>query len=274
MTYSTLMACLRLGASNVHLLYVVGELAERFGAGVVGVATRQPAQSMFTGHPVPEALLAQDRADFEDECDAVEAEFHSVLATRATALEWRAHMTLGPLARYVANEARCADLVIAQVDRGGVIDHPSTYIDIADLLMQAGRPVLVAPAGAPHITLDRVVVGWKETPETRRAVAAALPLLKVAGSVTLAPLAGAQQPGARRYRLDDVAAWLAHHGVAAETEAHRPHEARGLMQIAIDTGAQVIVAGAFSESRLREWAFGGATHELLKHSGRFALLSH
>ncbi len=274
MTYSTLMACLRLGASNTHLLSVVGELAEQFEASVVGVATRQPMQPMFAAHPVPEALVTKDKDDFEDECDALEAEFQSALAERATELEWRAHMTLGPLSRYIANEARCADLVIAQVDRGGAIDHPSTYIDIADLLLRAGRPVLVAPAGASHISLDRVVVGWKETPETRRAVAAALPLLKVAGSVTLAPLAGLEQPGARRYRLDDVACWLSRHGVAAQTEAQRPDEARGLMQVAADTGAQLIVAGAFSESRLREWAFGGATHELLKHSGRFALLSH
>lgn len=38
--------------------------------------------------------------------------------------------------------------------------------------------------------------------------------------------------------------------------------------------AELIVAGAYGHSRLREWAFGGVTDNFLPRPGRFVLLSH
>ena len=76
--------------------------------------------------------------------------------------------------------------------------------------------------------------------------------------------------------IDDVVAWLSRHGVAADTVVAEAlgDEARALTQIAQDRGAELIVAGAFGQSRLREWVFGGVTRDLLMHSERFTLLSH
>jgi nucleotide-binding universal stress UspA family protein len=275
-TYSTLMACLRLGEANSGVLAVAGDLAQRFRASVVGLATRQPMQYMFSGNMVPEALIEQERAGFQDEADALEGVFRETLKTRARDLEWRAKMTVGPLSDYVAQEARCADLVITQVDVGGAFSHPSSHLDIGDLLMRVGRPVLVVPAGASRLKLDRVVVGWKETLESRRAVADALPLLKAAGGVIVASVGDRPQSVTARSCLDDVVAWLSRHGVTAEAVAAEPlgDEARTLTQIALDTGAELIVAGAFGQSRLREWVFGGVTRDLLLRSDRFMLLSH
>jgi nucleotide-binding universal stress UspA family protein len=275
-TYSTLMACLRPGETNAGLLAVVGELAERFEASVVGLATRQPMQHMFSGNLVPEALIEQENAAFQDHADALEAQFSAALKGRARDLEWRAKMAVGPLSDYVAGESRCADLVVAQVEAGSVFTRPSVHLDVGDLVMKAGRPVLVVPAGADRLKLDCVVVGWKETAESRRAVSDALPLLKAAGAVVVTSVAGESQSIETRSRLEDVVAWLKRHGVAAEAVAadSSSDEARGLTQIALDRGAELIVAGAFGQSPLREWAFGGVTRDLLLRSERFTLLSH
>ncbi len=276
MTFATLMVCLRLGRSNGDILAVTGGLAERFQASVVGVATRQPMQFMFGGGLVPEELIEREAEEFEDEVDRLEGEFRHALQGRARNLQWRSKMELGPLSEYVANEARSADLVITDVDRGGSLFHPSTNIDVGDLLMRVGRPVLVAPAGANDLKLERALVGWKETPEARRAVLDALPLLKAAGSVAVVEIAGEAELEAARFRLEDVVTWLARHGVAAEpiADGSRVDDAGRLKTMARERGADLIVAGAFGHSRLREWVFGGVTRDLLLRSDRFTLLSH
>ena len=47
MTYATLMVHLELGHSNAGLLQVAGDLAERFHAGVIGIAACQPVQIVY-----------------------------------------------------------------------------------------------------------------------------------------------------------------------------------------------------------------------------------
>jgi len=271
-----MLVCLRLGRPNADLLAVAGGLAERLRAGVIGVATRQPMQSMFGGGLVPEALIEQETEEFQGEVDSLEAEFRAALLGRASDLQWRSRMELGPLSAYIANEARSADLVVTELDRDGVFSHPSTHIDVGDLLMRVGRPVLVAPAGAKPLKLERAVVGWKETPEARRAVFDALPLLREVGGVAVATIGGEAELEAARFRLEDVVAWLDRHGVVAQAiaAASQGDDASGLRAIAREQGADLIVAGAFGHSRLREWVFGGVTRDLLRRSDRFTLLSH
>ncbi len=276
MTFATLMVCLRLGRSNADLLAVTGGLAERFQASVVGIATRQPMQFMFNGGLVPEQLIEQEAQEFQDAAEGLEAEFRSALLGRATDLQWRAKMQLDPLSDYIANEARNADVVITDLDRSASFSHPSTRIDVGDLIMRVGRPVLVAPTGVSSLKLERAVVGWKETPEARRAVFNALPLLKEVASVKVAAIVGEAELEEARFRLEDVVAWLGRHGIAAEpiTAASRGDDASELRAIARDERADLIVAGAFGHSRLREWVFGGVTRDTLLRSERFTLLSH
>ncbi len=52
------------------------------------------------------------------------------------------------------------------------------------------------------------------------------------------------------------------------------HDSDHLSDLATEHRAGLLVAGAYGHSRLREWAFGGVTHDLLLHGDRCALLSH
>lgn len=276
MTYATLMVCLRLERANANLLAIAGDLAERFRAEAVGVVTRQPTPFVYSDSYVPPELVERDRETIRARVKAAEDEFRAALGVRAAGLHWRSSIMFGPLCDYVADEARCADLVLISADGDGFVHDPITDVHVGDLAMRAGRPLLIAPPALESIDLRRAVVGWKDTRETRRAIADALPLLGAADEVTVVEIAAEDDLPEARIRLADVLLWLARHGVKAEALAAPGDgdEARALRAIVRDRDAGLVVAGAYGHSRLREWAFGGVTRALLRDPPACLLVSH
>jgi len=275
-TYATLMVHLELGESNAGLLRVAGDLAERFQAAVIGIATCQPIQMALSDGYVTGEVIGQDVEEIEREITAAEAEFRAALAPRADRLEWRSAITFTPLYDYLAHEARSADLIITKVDKNTSIFDSSRHVNMGDLVLQAGRPVLVIPTTANCLDLDSVVLGWKETPEARRAARDALPMLREAGRVTIVEIAAEAELAAAKARLEDVAAWLKRHGIVAECAAVAAvgDNAGQFDAIAREQEADLIVAGAYGHSRLRELVLGGVTRDLLLTAGRCVLVSH
>jgi nucleotide-binding universal stress UspA family protein len=180
------------------------------------------------------------------------------------------------LAEYLACQARSTDLFIIGVDRNDSMFDTSRHVNIGDLVMQAGRPVLIVPRTAGTFDLARVVIGWKDTSESRRAVVDALPILKKAMHVSVVEIAAEADLAAARVHLDDVVLWLKRHGVIAESVAapSTGDDASRLNDIARERRADLIVAGAYGHSRLREWALGGVTRDLLLRADRCSLVSH
>jgi nucleotide-binding universal stress UspA family protein len=153
---------------------------------------------------------------------------------------------------------------------------PSAEINVGDLLMRAGRPVVITPAGASGLKFRRALVCWKDSREARRAVVDALPVLKACKRVDVVELAGGRELEAARGRLADLGDWFARHGVEANCLASPLNgtEAAHLAMIARDLDVDLIVAGAFGRSRLSEWAFGGVTQDLLLKADRCVFVSH
>ena len=276
MTYVTLMVHLTLGSSNAGVLQIAGDLAERFHANVIGIAACQPIQVIYGDGEVAGDIVELDRQELEKEIKAAEAEFRSALHTRIGNLEWRSTVTLGPLSDYLAHEARSADLVISGVDLARSMFDASRHVNMSDLVMQVGRPTLVVPPSVGKLEFERVIVGWKETREARRAALDALPFLKQAAHVAVVEIADEKQLVTARTHLEDVVCWLKKHGIVAEAIAapSSGDDAAHLNAIAREQGADLIVAGAYGHSRLREWVLGGMTRELLLRADRCALLSH
>ncbi len=121
-----------------------------------------------------------------------------------------------------------------------------------------------------------VLIAWNDTPEARRAVADALPMLRKAEDVIVAEIVEDEygRPAALS-GVKDLVGWLSRHGVLASEQV--PDEcgyaAAQLGRIASEVGAGLVVAGAYGHSRLREWVFGGVTKELINPSKRCSLLS-
>jgi nucleotide-binding universal stress UspA family protein len=275
-TYATLMVRLELGHSNAALLQIAGDLAERFDAGVIGIAACQPLQVLYGDSYISGDLIDQDRDEIEKEIKEAEAEFRSVLQPRVEALEWRSTVTLASLSDYLAREARSADLLITKVDPAGSLLDTSKRVDTADLVMRIGRPVLIVPITVDKPKFDRVIVGWKDTRESRRAIFDALPLLKKAAHVAVVEIAAKEDLAAAHTHLEDLVLWLKRHGVVAEAIAapSTGDDSDRLDAIAQEQDADVVVAGAYGHSRLREWVLGGVTRDLLLRSARCALISH
>jgi nucleotide-binding universal stress UspA family protein len=134
----------------------------------------------------------------------------------------------------------------------------------------------VVPPSATGLELNQVLVCWKDSRETRRAIADALPMLQASRRVDLVELVEADGVDHSRRRLEEVAQWLSRNGVESNSssEVANGPEAPQLAAIAKDLRADLIVAGAFGHSRMREWAFGGVTRDLLLHPDRCILASH
>ena len=275
MNYSTLMVHLQLGASNTGVLQIAADLAGRLKAGVIGIAACQPMLMFYGDGFVSGDVYDQDRKVLDAEMKHAEAEFRASLEHCGGPVEWRSTVVFASPSDYIAREARSADLVITGTASGDIFDS-SRSVNTGDLVMQSGRPVLVVPPAVGGLTLDRVVVGWNDTRECRRAVYDALPLLRLATQVVIVEINVADQIEAARARVDDVVAWLGKHGVAAEGRASLSSgdDASALAAVAQELGAGVVVAGAYGHSRLREWALGGVTRNLLRGTGVCSLLSH
>lgn len=275
MTYTTLMVHLELGQTNAGLLHIAGDLAERFHANVIGIAACQSMPIAYGDTYVSGDILEQLRKESEKEIKKAEAEFRSALQTRAETLEWRSTVTLGSLVNYVAHEARSADLIITKAIPREFLDN-SRRLNIGEFVLHAGRPVLIVPGAADQLKLERVVVAWKDIREARRAVLDALPLLKKADHVVVVEITAEEKLSGARMHLEDVVGWLKRHGIVAEALASSSigDDATRLKAIVQEQGADLIVAGAYGHSRLRELVLGGMTGDLLLCADRCSLVSH
>jgi hypothetical protein len=130
--------------------------------------------------------IEAERQRIEEGLKAAEAMFRNAIATASVPGEWIAELGYPSLA--IVAEATGAHLIVlGQVGRGFANDAFAS-MDIGDVIMSSGRPVLVLPPTLKSATFDRVLIAWKDTRETRRAVADALPFLKAATHSTLAQI--------------------------------------------------------------------------------------
>ena len=277
MTYATLMVHLRPGQSNTAVLASARQLADRFGAAVIGIAATQPMQMDMGDGTTAVGVYALNRDEIEGEVRALEVEFRKALGAAVPDLRWRSASLLSSLPAYLAREARSADLLLTAIDASSYFDN-MRRVDTGDLIMQAGRPVLLVPAATEPRRLERVMVAWKDTRETRRAVVDALPLLRTATQVSLVEIRDGKDGRPEcEARLADVVAWLKRHGVAVVECVSSPSsgdDATALFALGQDRGIDLTVAGAYGHSRMREWVLGGVTRDLLVSTDRCSLVSH
>jgi nucleotide-binding universal stress UspA family protein len=277
MTYATVMVSLALDQPNEARLQVAGELAERFEAAIIGVAAAQFAPPLyFTDGAEAQKLIDQGEATVKKRLAELESQFRAATANRGGHVEWRSAMDFP--ARYIAQQARCADIIVSG-GRSPAFSDAFSLASPKDLVMQAGRPLLVVPDGVNWLDLRSVLVAWKDTPEARRALIDSLPMLRKAKNVTVIEIPEGDDRGAAVMAgVTDVVAWLARHGITATariSEADRDREPVAQFEtIAEDVAAGLVVAGAYGHSRFRELILGGFTQHLVNQPGRCVLLSH
>jgi nucleotide-binding universal stress UspA family protein len=246
------------------LVTCAADLAKRFDAGLIGIAAAEPnvAGMGYEGATAIGILYEQEQRDIEGRLAQLEGLFRKAVPAGVRA-DWRGYV--GHPNATVARTARCADLIITGSNFGGPSRSPSRSIDTGELLVKAGRPVIIAGVGLSQIKADKVVVGWKDSREARRAVVDALPLLLAAGHVTVVTIHESDF-AEEKASLEDVLAWLGRHDIKARGDTF-PAQAGGpaetLEILAKELQADLIVTGGYGHGRMREWLFGGMTRDLL-----------
>lgn len=256
-------------------LTIARGLAETHGAGLTGVAVCAPPPSTVAhgGFAVAVTLLEGERKRGEAHLADAQAVFRAAAAGLTGPVAWREG--IAPPAGYVALQGRNADLVVVGALREGIAKSSLHALDPAELVLRAGRPLLVVPPAAREVPGRRIVVAWKDTREARRAAADALPLLARAERTVVVEVLEPGDEG-EAGGAAGVAVWLRSHGIAAEGLALPVADsvAETLNRTAAELGADLIVAGAYGHGRLREWVLGGVTADLLAASPHCLLLSH
>ena len=275
MSYATIMVHLDLARSNASLLAFTADLANRMQAGVIGIVACQPLAIVTGDGMIMGDYVQQDRNEINAEIDTARAEFYDYMTSRVSDLQWRSTTTIGPLCDFAAEQARSADLILVSVG-AGVAPTSSRRFATSDLVMCAGRPILLVPDGVDALGTDCMMVAWKDTREARRAVADALPLLKLAAEVIVVEIATSDEFSDAEARCNDLVAWLHRHRVkaAAMPMLSSSNDSATLRSFVEDQHADLIIAGGYGHSRLREWVLGGVTRDFLLHTDRCLLISH
>ncbi len=199
-----------------------------------------------------------------DEIGIVESE--TPLVDKSTA---HVTMSVGVRSTMVAQQTKFCDMVIAAAPQKGV----ATATFEASVL-ESGKPVMVIPRAMKEFKIDKVIIGWNNSPEVARAVSEAIPIMKTAKQVHIVSSKAYTTENLTRIR--DLRNYLAMHGIETTFELIKttfiPGEA--LLEAARDGDFDLIVAGAYCKKGLKEMMLGGSSRYMLEHTTIPALVSH
>lgn len=280
MTYKTILAILQSEADAGRVLDLALPLASRHDSHVIGLHAE--ALPMVIASPMGGPVV-DFSVDMQEETSRRHAVIRALFEERAriegVANEWRGFDSVsGDSAVSGIESARSADLVVAQQTDP---DASSGMIaNIEALLFETGRPLLLVPYVRKEraASFKKIILAWNGSKQAARAAFDALPFMKEAESVEI--LCVDPQDTPRRDAAmagTAIAAALARHDVEITIKIDNSGGvAHGEVidnRIA-DTGADLLVMGAFGRSRLKEFVFGGATRTLLQSMTIPTLLSH
>jgi nucleotide-binding universal stress UspA family protein len=142
-------------------------------------------------------------------------------------------------------------------------------------LFESGRPVLVSPPSPPQQIATNVLIAWNCSTEQARVTALAMPLLQGAARVTvLTVVGGTAVPGPSGEQL---IRYLQRNGISAvplTVELDGRSTGQAILATAESLGCDLLIKGAYTQSRYRQMIFGGATRHILANASLPVLMAH
>jgi nucleotide-binding universal stress UspA family protein len=173
---------------------------------------------------------------------------------------------------FVGSYGRVFDLIV--FGRPGSYPAGSSMAAVEAALFESGRPILIAPPTAPAKLGDNIVIAWNRSTETARCTALAMPLLHQAQKVTVLTVTGSLAPGPEG---EELARSLRRNGIAADAitvEATNKNAGEMILQKSRELGCDLLIKGAYTQSRLRQMIFGGATSHILAKTTLPVFMAH
>jgi nucleotide-binding universal stress UspA family protein len=272
MSFATMLVDAGLDKIADKRITLAVELANLHSAKLIGAAAVSVRPVILDDTVIPAPLIRDEYKFAENLLAARKARFNELAAACHQPADWRSDIDTPE--SFFCRHAGSADLIIS----GPNTDLDSlNAINLGELILGAGRPVLMMPEAAEAVTFRRVMVAWKNVREARRAVADALPFLHRATSIVVAQSREQQSADAAEESLASLLAFLSSHGISAiSTVLHDDVKgtASQLLDCARNNNIDLIVAGGYGHSRLREWILGGVTQQFLQQSPVCCLFSH
>lgn len=236
-------------------------LASLFEGTVEGVALRPAFAEIVAPDPIVAVTIPPADWNETEFCRTVRQAFDTFAAEHPASqgggarFRWRGgsaieDSTLGTLGRVYD-----ATLLSRPGSRGARM----TALEAA--LFDSGRPVLMAPPKPPKSFGETVLIHWNASTETARAILLAMPILRKARRVSLIAIEGHLSPGPN---IKDAVGHLQANGVTAtEKTVSKQPPGEAILAEAAAIGADLLIKGAYTQSRLRQMIFGGATSHIL-----------
>jgi nucleotide-binding universal stress UspA family protein len=245
-------------------------LANLFESTIEGVALRPAFAEIVAPDPIVAVTIPPaDWNETEFNRD-VRQRFDAFAASHASGaggarVRWRGGPAIDDSA--LGSLARVYDITV--LSRPGSRGARMTALEA--VLFDSGRPILMAPPTPPKSLGSTVLIHWNASTETARAILLAMPILRKAKRVSFIAVEGHISPGPS---IRDAVAHLEANGIASteKTVSGRPGEA--ILAEATAVGADLLIKGAYTQSRLRQMIFGGATSHILAATHLPVFLAH
>ncbi|MEX5599303.1 universal stress protein [Pseudophaeobacter sp. C1-32P7] len=279
MTYKTFLSVLTDQNTAAAPLAQAAALAEHFSGHTevlcLGVDRTQTGY-YYAG---ANAMIIQEAMVRAQE-EAAEVQTHAAEVMERSGTPFSTDIAIAPVAdlgRHVAHHARFSDLVVLGKPYGeGIGVEAEPVVEAA--LFEGRTPVLVVPDDAEPITQPKtVLLAWNESIEAMTAIRKALPFLEGAEVARIVVIDPPQHSPERSDPGGMLAQMLSRHGVKCEIDVlskTMPRVSDILNRHANDTGADMIVMGAYGHSRFREAILGGATRNMLEKATVPVFMAH
>jgi len=256
-------------------------LARQYGGYIEGFALRRQI-SDFAGVDIMGTFPLEDfRRDIEEEAKKARQVFEAFMqthdvprstgTTRPPSFNWLDEAPEGE--SFVGRYGRVFDVIV--MNRPDTKSTGLYHRTIESGLFESGRPILLAPPSPPVQIARNVLIAWNSSTEQARATALAMPLLHKADRITvLTVVGGTGVPGPS---ADQLIQYLQRNGISAEpmrVDLDGKTTGEAILAAAESLGCDLLIKGAYTQSRLRQMIFGGATQHVLNNSPLPVLLAN
>jgi len=258
-------------------------LAQKFGSSIEGFALRPAVADLVAMDPDSGLTMVAVKENDAEMIRQAEDIFRSFMDQHH--LPQRADDTAMPSAPcwswldaapsghdFVGSYGRVFDAIV--LARPGDEWQSPSMITLESALFESGRPVLIAPPSSPRSLATNVLIAWNNSTEQARTTADAMPLLRLAQRVTICTVEGATVAGPS---AEQMARSLRMNGIAVEPITLSPGKRNAgetILAKAEELGCDLVVKGAYTQSRLRQMIFGGTTRHILANAKLPVLMAH
>ena len=261
--------------------------ARRYDSYIEGLCIRPSlAGAVAVGFEGGAAALSGTEEQFEQEqqlrTERLRTEFQNFIEANSIPLAEDNYTKL--CARWVEDEAsgigifgqraRVFDLTVVGRPMPGAMTPAMNTLET--VLFESGRPVLIAPPSTPTDIGRHIVIAWNGGTETARAIAFAKPVLREADRITVLAVEGGMVPGPS---AESIQVNLARDDVEVDVRSvpgRRSAAEAGniILSETMEVGGDLLIKGGYTQSRLRQMIFGGATSQILANAEVPVLMAH